>query len=346
MHVYTYAKNRFATPEGRAKRRVVHDIYYARPEIRMQFKRTDVKTKARRRKKKHANVEQFIVDSGIHMGAEPLSHTDAFNYVLAIINDSDSVIGRLIFNTLGGMTLRTAFWDGNSNASFYVSSARGDADCGGGHAESIRFLVNNKNAKYKSVLSQAHFKYSDKAFKDLEYVYCPIRICSSWADCTKIEAALQLLFDFLPLGERRLWMRSGNGCSTLRLRKCDMQYIEATGDKSPKFMCGITVIKNVSVVERTIDANGNDIVVSIIAGHDVRCNVNHPIVTVRHCNSEQRDALKAIQTTLGPHFIETLAHGGDVGGIDVSGGESDCNMDSDYSNDEMSEGSIEGICGM
>ncbi|KAJ1465784.1 hypothetical protein T484DRAFT_1757171 [Baffinella frigidus] len=352
---YKSAKVRGAIPAVRAKRKAVHDIYYARPEIRAQFSATGIRTNARRRQKKHANVERFIVDNGINMDTEPLSHKDAFDYVLAMMDDSDSVIGRRIFNTLGGMTLRTAFWDGNSNAAFYALSARGDADYGSSQAESIRFLVNNANDKYKSVLSQyggTHFKYSDNAFKDLEYVYCPIRICSSWADCTKVEAALQLLFDFLPLGERRLWMRPGNGCSILRLRKCDMKYIKVSGDKSPKFMCGITVLKNVSVVERTIDANGNDIVVSITAGRGVHCTVNQPIVTVRHRNKEQRDALKATRITLGPHFMDKLAHWGDVGGIDVSCDESECDSDGDYSDsdsdgdysdDEMSEESVEGV---
>ena len=83
-----------------------------------------------------------------------------------------------------------------------------------------------------------------------------------------------------------------------------MKYIAANKDQPIRFVCGITIIKNVSVVERTTDSNGKDIVVSITAGLGTKCQVNQPLQPTPLCNESQGEALAAAQATLGPNFMD------------------------------------------
>ncbi|KAJ1466083.1 hypothetical protein T484DRAFT_1756938 [Baffinella frigidus] len=270
-------------------------------------RKRDLKHREKSLKLKAMNVEQFIIDNAINVGTERLSDEAAFSFILCLIDDTDSKVGKLIFDTLG-MTLRTAFWNGKSNSAMYALILRGAADVGGANAECVRFLL--RNADNIPVLTHAdtnkRFKFGDKAFKDLELVYCPIMACGSFADVTTIESAFQLLFGFLEIGRHRLWKISGQGNSELTFRKVDMKYMKKTNDKSPKFMFGITILKNVSVVSRTNTVNGEDIVTCITGGRGTSCTVNHP-VRVEHVISEsQRVALIKAQTALPPNFMSKV----------------------------------------
>ena len=248
------------------------------------------------------NVTKFISDNNLDIGTGVLSDEDAFKYVVEIMDDKTTAMGKDIFDALGGMTLRTSLWDGGFNGAVYALTARGEA-FGGGHAEYIRFLVNNRrNPSTLTHPDGKHFKYSDPEFKNLQTTFVPLRICNSYANCTTMESAFQLLFDFLEVGSQRLWLRSGNGRSNLALRKSDMKYIEVTGDKNPKFVFGITIIKNVSV-ERTTDSNGKEIASFITAGIGTRCKVNQPFRPKPFCNKSQRKALDTAQQTLGPNYM-------------------------------------------
>ncbi|KAJ1463784.1 hypothetical protein T484DRAFT_1758582, partial [Baffinella frigidus] len=101
---------------------------------------------------------------------------DAFDFAFNLIDGNDSEYGKLIFETLGGKTLREAFWDGKSDRAMYILASRGMGDVGRFQAESIRFLVNNSGSP-TTVLTHmdgTDFKYSERAFKKLEPVYCPV----------------------------------------------------------------------------------------------------------------------------------------------------------------------------
>ena len=78
-----------------------------------------------------------------------------------------------------------------------------------------------------------------------------------------------------------------------------MNYIENSGDKNPKFVFGITIINNVSVVERTTDSNGKNVVSCIKGGLGTKCKVNQPRSHKPFCNKSQRKALAEAQATLG-----------------------------------------------
>ena len=326
MHKFTTDKARNTDPEVSKKRRQAQLIYTALPEVikrrkevgkiylaipenhakkLIQAANNNAIQKVIIQEKKAAVVEEFILNTGIDITTVPLSDAHAFNYIMDLMEDTDSVIGKAIFDALGGMTLRTAFWDGEFNGAMYALISRGAADVGGCHAEAIRFLLNNKCGS-STVLTRAdngeRFRYTDQEFKDLELVYCPIRVCNNYADVTTMESAFQLLFDYLEVGRHRLWLRSGNGYSKLILRKVDMKYIKDTNDDNPKFMFGITILKKVSVVERTTDSNGKDVVVSITGGLGTKCRVNQPLRSAPICNESQREALAAAQATLGPNF--------------------------------------------
>ena len=251
------------------------------------------------------HINKLITEKGLKVSSEPLSDKDAFDYILKLIDDKDSPIGKDIFDTLDGMTLREAFWEGNFEGAMYALTSRGSATVGGSCAEYIGFLVSNRRTPVLTIATDGNkFKYSDQAFKDLGLVYCPIRVLTTYADCTTMESAFQLLFDFLEIGRHRLWLKSGNGHSQLPLRKVDVKYIVGSGDQNPTFMFGITILKNVSGVKRSTDANGRDVVVSITGGNGIACTVNQPILSRSFTNQSQSEALVATQAILGPNFMD------------------------------------------
>jgi hypothetical protein len=277
--------------------------YLKNPEVRHKNNLRSIARDARIRKEKMDTVTKFISDNNLDVCTGVLSDEDAFQYIVELMDDKTTAIGKDIFDALGGMTLRTSLWDGGFNGAVYALTARGEA-FGGAHAEYIRFLVNNR--RNQSTLTHPdgkHFKYSDPEFKNLKTTFVPIRICNSFANCTTMESAFQLLFDYLDVGSRRLWLRSGTGRSSLALRKSDMKYIEVTGDKNPKFVFGITIIKNVSVLERTTDSNEKEIVSFIKCGLGTTCKVNQPKTSKPIWNKSQRKALKTAQETLGPNYM-------------------------------------------
>jgi hypothetical protein len=130
-------------------------------------------------------------------------------------------------------------------------------------------------------------------------------MCGTGAGCSAIN--YQSLFNFLELGRHRLWKTSGQGNSDLLLRKVDIKYMKENDNLLPKFLFGITILKNVSVIERGIDGNGNDVVRSISGGKGTVCNVNYPTRMGAHINDSQRDALAKAQATLPPNFMDRAA---------------------------------------
>lgn len=276
------------TPHGKKKRKDDQDLRH----LNNKEKRAD-------------HVNKLIIEKGIDVSSKTLSDKDAFDYILKLIDDKHSPIGKEIYITLGEMTLREAFWEGNFDGAMYALTSRGSATVGGSCAEYIGFLVSNRRHPVLTIDTDCKkFKYCDQAFNDLGLVYCPIRALTTYADCTTMESAFQLLFDFLEIGRHRLWVKSGNGHSQLPLRKVDVKYIERSGDKTPTFMFGITILRNISNVKRSINANGRNVVVSITGGNGVACTVNQPLIPRMFTNESQWEALVAAQATLPPNFID------------------------------------------
>ncbi|KAJ1464134.1 hypothetical protein T484DRAFT_1758330 [Baffinella frigidus] len=281
----------------------------ALPENKEPRAAANKKWSLKNHKQKADAVNKFIGENGVDASDEPLSDEDAFMFIRGLMEDKDSALGRDIFNALGGMSLKEAFWDGQATSSIYALSARGDPTIGGTAAESINFLTCRPEGF--SILSRTdgnkNFRFKDQAFKDLCLDYVPIYVTSSYANCTTMESAFQLFFDFLPVGSHRLWKQSGAGGFSRTLRTLDMKYIEKTGDTEPKFMFGITILPNVAVIERGEDANGKEIVISITGGKDIRCNVNQPIKPKPVMNASQEAARAAVYATLPPHFVAKAA---------------------------------------
>ena len=277
-----------------------HDIAAVRLKSNLQ----SVGYNRNRRKKKMEEAAKFISDKQLDIDTGVLSDKDAFEYILDLMDDNTSPIGKDIFDALCGMTLRTALWNGEFNGAIYALTSRGAA-VGRAGSEYIRFIVNTpRNTPALTHSDGKRFKYSEREFKNLQATYVLLRACNSYANCTTMESAFQLLFDFLEIGRHRLWLRSGTGYSKLALRKCDIKYIEETGDKNPKFMCGITIIKNVSVLERNTDSNDKKVVAYITCGLGTKCKVNQPLSPTPFCNESQREALVTAQKTLGPNFMD------------------------------------------
>jgi hypothetical protein len=122
-----------------------------------------------------------------------------------------------------------------------------------------------------------------------------------------MESALQLFFDYLTVSQK-LWKQSGAGIFHRKLRPVDIDYIKSTGDLSPKFMVGITIISNVSVVEQEIDINGKEIVKFVTAGAGVKCSVHQPKMSTPIMTKSQESARAAAYDTLTRNFKEQAAH--------------------------------------
>jgi hypothetical protein len=291
-------------PENREKQRLASAAWREIPENRENHRIANAAWRVKKRQKKDDGVITFILYNAIQVNTVPRSHAYAFNYIVELLDDKDSVIGSDLYKKLG-MTLMEAFWDGKFDGAIYPHVARGQSSVGDSTAEYIQFLV---RTSANNVLTRAdngdHFKYTDKQFKDLGVTFCPIFICNSYGDVTTMESAFQLIFDFLTIGRHRLWKQSGAGRFPRALRTCDIKYIKESGDKEPRFMFGLTILKNVSVVERTIDANGRDVVSAITAGLGVKCKVNQPLRDTPICNAEQRTALEAAREKLPPNFMQ------------------------------------------
>ncbi|KAJ1464370.1 hypothetical protein T484DRAFT_3645653 [Baffinella frigidus] len=255
----------------------------------------------------------LVKENNIRIVEKIRNAKDAFDFAFNLFDDKDSEYGKLIFETLDGMTLREAFWDGKSDRAMYILASRGMGDVGRSDAESIRFLVKNSGSA-TTVLTHmdgTDFKYRDPAFKKLEHVYCPVGVFESYGDCTAVEAALQLIFNFLEVGSKRLWLQSGIGFDSRPLRGRDIRFIKKMQedggyqkDNQLVFVCGITILKNVEVLSRGEDINGKDIVTSIKAGSGTTCRVHQPKQGKPVCNIEQTAALVATLQRLGPNFMD------------------------------------------
>ena len=79
-------------------------------------------------------------------------------------------------------------------------------------------------------------------------------------------------------------------------------------DLSPKFMVGITIISNVSVVEQEIDINGKEIVNFMTAGAGVKCSVHQAKNSTPMMSKSQESARVAAYATVPRNFIDQAAH--------------------------------------
>jgi hypothetical protein len=289
-------KIRSSTPAYKAHRKIM----MGRPEAKAKSKLRSTAYEAKKTKTRLDKAYEFIEVNGVDISATSLSDEEAFKYIVNLMDDTESLVGKGIYEALGGMTLRTAYWEGKSDSAMYALMSRGDATVGGCKAEFSRFLV--ANATNTPILTRGDdnqsFKYTDKLFQDLGLIYCPIRAFDNYADVTTLESAFQLLFDFLEVGRQRLWKVSGVGKSTLPLRKCDKLYIERTNDKKLVFMFGITIMRNVTVVERKTEASGKEIVTCITGGLGTKCNVNQGTRRAPIINESQRTALVKAQASI------------------------------------------------
>jgi hypothetical protein len=74
------------------------------------------------------------------------------------------------------------------------------------------------------------------------------------------------------------------------------------------FVCGITILKNVSVLTRTTDpVSGKDVVTSIKAGNGTTCMVHQPKKLPR-CSQDVKDELVKLRERLGPNYIDRRNH--------------------------------------
>ncbi|KAJ1471191.1 hypothetical protein T484DRAFT_3649137 [Baffinella frigidus] len=296
-------------------KRTPEEIDTIREDTERREKKADRNQAAQMRldEEKMEDVLLYVELKGLPVANQaPLPDTDACKIVL--FDDRDSIMGKFLYDALGGKTLREACWNGNSTDAIYVLASRGMGNIGASYAEYIRFLVGNKSAK-TTVLTKMdgnNFKYTNPEFKKLDLVYCPVYVSNSYADCTAVESVLQLLLNFLEIGSRRLWLQSNVGRYHRPLRTSDMLYIDRLENagknedaKNINFVCGITILKNVSVLERKIDpVTGNDVVSSIKAGLGTTCMVHQPLKKPHYSSEAQKAAVAETRVKLGPNFMD------------------------------------------
>ena len=232
---------------------------------------------------------------------KPMTEQEAFDIAFKLFDDKESEL----FDKLGSKTLHQALCDANPSTAIYVGAGRWFGD------ESYRFVVNNYGSP-TTVLTRmdgTSFKAKDQDYQNLELISVPVGHYRSWADCTAVEAALQLILDDLEVGSKRLWLQSGVGRDRRQLRVRDANYIEklkAKGeDCNLTFVCFITVLKNVEVLSRGKDTiTGQDVVESIKAGAGTICRVHQPKNPKPRSDLKQKDALCATQLKLGLNCID------------------------------------------
>ena len=147
-----------------------------------------------------------------------------------------------LLGALSGMTLHEAFVKRKLNASMYIYLARGTGlqKCSGrNYSESERFLVNDPNPTLTQ-LDGSHYKVSQQAYKDLGLKFLPMATFETASACATFEAGAQEYFDKRWLGGEKLWKVTGAGRVRATFRRCDISYMERTGDYTSVFTCGIT----------------------------------------------------------------------------------------------------------
>jgi len=233
---------------------------------------------------------------------KPLTEEEAFDIAFDLFDEKESEL----FDKLGSKTLRQALYDANPSTSIYIGSGRWFGK------ESYRFMVDNAvNATTTLTrMDGTSFKAKDQDYKDLELISVPVGIFTSWSDCTSVEAALQLILDDLEVGSQRLWLQSGVGRDRRQLRGCDTKHIEKLKAKGEAgnltFVCFITILRNVEVLSRRVDAiTGTNVVESIKAGAGTICRVHQP-KRRKPIDSHpgQKVALDATRLKLGFNSIE------------------------------------------
>ena len=79
--------------------------YLKNPEVRHKNNLRSIARDARIRKEKMDTVTKFISDNNLDVCTGVLSDEDAFQYIVELMDDKTTAIGKDIFDALGGMTL-------------------------------------------------------------------------------------------------------------------------------------------------------------------------------------------------------------------------------------------------
>lgn len=172
-----------------------------------------------------------------------------------------------IVDNLHGLTLRQAFVDRQLYASMYIWLARDSGITkrpGQSFAEAERFILRDPRPVLVNGDTGQRYRATDSSYRDIQLVTIPLATFDTACACSAFETKLQTYFDTRRFGVERMWRVCGAGKLYQKLRRCDINAIEKSGNRTPTFTCGISYINNV----RIQGLNSENFVTSIRSGTD------------------------------------------------------------------------------
>jgi hypothetical protein len=166
--------------------------------------------------------------------------------------------------------------------------ARGDGVTkrpGQGYSEAERFILNDPVPILTEYDTGKRYKVGTDSYKDLGMTYIPLVQFDTACACSAFETKLQVLFDSRRYGIQRLWKQAGAGKLYQKYRRCDINYMQKTGDYSPVFTVGMSVIPHV----RMQSSNSAHYVTSMTSGVEGQLSAINPPARWKNTWARNRD---------------------------------------------------------
>jgi hypothetical protein len=212
-----------------------------------------------------------------HPDVQPKSHLITNHQIECMFETLLDSRSSKIIDALKGFTLREAFIKRKLYASIYPWLARGtgvDKRPGQNYAECVRFLVKDPNP----ILTNGdeggkHYRTGTDGFNNLGLVSITLAEFDTASACSRFESYVQKFLDTRRYGIEKLFKQAGAGKLYQLYRRCDVNFMIRSGDHSPVFTCGITVLHDV----RMASCNAANHVTSMRSGEEGQLSlINKP----------------------------------------------------------------------
>ena len=181
-----------------------------------------------------------------------------------------------IVDALQGFSLREAFMKRKLYASIYPWLARGtgvDKRPGQHYTESVRFLIKPNPILTNGDEGGKHYRIGTEGFNNLGLVSITLAEFDTASACSRFESYVQKYLDTRRYGMEKLFKKAGAGKLYQHYRRCDVNYMVRSGDHSPVYTCGITVLHDV----RMASCNAANHVTSMRSGDEGQLSlINKP----------------------------------------------------------------------
>jgi hypothetical protein len=251
--------------------RIVNSIRKASDKARLRAYRALPATKERVRVKNkeralrvNAIEKEYVKDFlRNHPDVQPKSHMITEHQMHSMFEKLLDSRSSKIIDSLQGFTLREAFVKRKLYASIYPWFARGSG-LETGYAECFRFLVDPNPILTNGQDKGKHYRVGTESFNNLGLVSITLaEFDSAWA-AAAFEAYVEKYLDSRRYGTEKLFKKAGAGKLYQQYRRCDVNYMIRSGDHSPVFTCGVTILHDV----RIASCNAAHHVTSMRSGED------------------------------------------------------------------------------